>query len=149
MVAGMELSVLRQVMEELIPFNKFLGVRASQLERGVARLEIPWRDEFIGDPMRPAIHGGVISALADTAGGMAVWSAIDNPLSRVSTIDLRIDYLRPGRLERLIAEAVVVRVGGRVGVSDIRLFHPSAEDETVATGKGVYAIKIPKQPRTD
>jgi uncharacterized protein (TIGR00369 family) len=145
----MELSVLRQVMEELIPFNKFLGVRAGHLERGQVRLEIPWRDEFIGDPMRPAMHGGVISALADATGGMAVWSAIDDPASRVSTIDLRIDYLRPGRLERLIAEAVVVRVGGRVGVAVIRLFHPSAENETVATGKGVYAIKIPKQQRPE
>jgi len=38
----------------------------------------------------------------------------------------------------------VVRVGGRVGVADIRLFHPDAEGETVATGKGVYAIKVPK-----
>jgi len=140
----MELSVLRQVMEELIPFNKFLGIRAGKLGRGAVRLELPWRDEFVGDPMRPAIHGGVISTLADTTGGMAVWSAVDNPASRVSTIDLRIDYLRPGRLELLAAEAVVVRVGGRVGVADIRLFHPSAEDETVATGKGVYAIKIPK-----
>jgi len=143
----MELSVLRQVMEELIPFNKFLGVRAGKLGRGTVRLELPWRAEFVGDPMRPAIHGGVISTLADTTGGMAVWSALDDPGSRVSTIDLRIDYLRPGRLELLAAEAVVVRVGGRVGVADIRIFHPSAEDETVATGKGVYAIKIAK-PRS-
>jgi uncharacterized protein (TIGR00369 family) len=145
----MELSVLRQVMEELIPFNKFLGVRAPHLARGEARLELPWRDEFIGDPMRPAMHGGVISALADAAGGMAVWSALDQETARVSTIDLRIDYLRPGRLERLAAAATVVRVGGRVGVADIRLYHPGADSETVATGKGVYAIKIPKAPKHD
>ena len=143
--AGMDLSVLRQVTEELIPFNRFLGVKATIVEKGHVRLEIPWRDELVGDPMRPAVHGGVISMLADTAGGMTVWSAIENPMARVSTIDLRVDYLRPGRLERLAADAIIVRVGGRVGVADIRIFHPSAEAETVATGKGVYAIKILKQ----
>jgi len=124
----MDPGALRQVMEELIPFNA-------------------WRDELIGDPLKGAVHGGVISMLADTAGGGAVWSAIDNPMARVSTIDLRIDYLRPGKLETLAAEAAVVRVGNRVGVADIRLFHPSAEEETIATGKGVYSIRIPRDAR--
>ena len=140
----MEPTILRQVCEELIPFNKFLGVKMTQAERGKIRLELPWREELVGDPVKAALHGGVISMLADTAGGMAVWSALEAAAARVSTIDLRIDYLRPGRLERLVADAEVVRVGGRVGVADIRLFHPSAEGDTVATGKGVYAIKVPK-----
>jgi uncharacterized protein (TIGR00369 family) len=135
---------LKQVVEEHIPFNKFLGVRAARIAAGAVRLELPFRDVMIGDPMRQAIHGGVISMLADTAGGMAVWSAIEDPAARVSTIDLRVDYLRPGRPELLVADATVVRVGGRVGVADIRLFHPDTEGETVATGKGVYAIKVPK-----
>ena len=140
----MDLSLLKQVVEEHIPFNKFLGVRAGRIVVGAVRLELPFRDVMIGDPVRQAIHGGVISMLADTAGGMAVWSAIEDPTARISTIDLRVDYLRPGRPELLVAEAAVVRVGGRVGVADIRLFHPDAEGETVATGKGVYAIKVPK-----
>jgi uncharacterized protein (TIGR00369 family) len=143
----MDPDALRQVMEELIPFNTFLGVRAPHIGHGKVRLEIPWRDELIGDPLKGAVHGGVISMLADTAGGGAVWSAIDNPMARVSTIDLRIDYLRPGKLETLAAEASVVRVGNRVGVADIRIFHPSAEGETIATGKGVYSIRIPRESR--
>lgn len=131
-------------MEEHIPFNKFLGVRVGRAAAGSVRLELPFRDVMIGDPLRRALHGGVISTLADTTGGMAIWSALNDGAARVSTIDLRVDYLRPGRPELLIAEATVVRVGGRVGVADIRLFHPNAEGETVATGKGVYAIKVPK-----
>ena len=140
----MDLDLLRQVAEELIPFNKFLGLRATLMERGRVELQIPWRPELVGDPMKPALHGGVISMLADTAGGMAVWSAVESPQQRVSTIDLRVDYLRPGKLEALAAEAVVVRVGRSVGVADVRLFHPSARDEIIATGKGVYAIKMPR-----
>jgi uncharacterized protein (TIGR00369 family) len=140
----MDLSVLRQVAEELIPFNKFLGVRVIALEPGRVELEIPWRDELVGDPMKPALHGGVISTLADTAGGIAIWGALDNPVARVSTIDLRVDYLRPGRCESLFAEAIAVRVGRTVGVADIRLFQASARDQLVATGKGVYAVKVPR-----
>jgi uncharacterized protein (TIGR00369 family) len=142
--APMKLSVLKQVAEEFIPFNKMLGVQATRIEKGHIRLEIPFRSELVGDPMKPALHGGVISALADAAGGMAVWSAVENELARVSTIDLRVDYLRPTKLERLAADAVVIRVGGHVGVADVRLFLLSHEEETVATAKGVYAIKVPK-----
>jgi uncharacterized protein (TIGR00369 family) len=140
----MDPAVLRQVMEELIPFNKHIGVRAVEIDNGHVRLEVPFREELIGDPMRRALHGGLISMLADTAGGGAVWSSIDEPRARVSTIDIRIDYLRPGRPETLVAEANVVRTGRRVGVVDIRLFHPSAPGESIATGKGVYNIVIPK-----
>ena len=143
----MEPDVLRQVAEELIPFNKFLGLKVVAMDRGKVELEIPWRDELVGDPMKPAVHGGVISMLADTAGGMAVWSALDNPHQRVSTIDLRVDYLRPGQLEALYAEAVIVRVGRTVGVADVRVFHASSREETIATGKGVYAIKTPRVAR--
>jgi uncharacterized protein (TIGR00369 family) len=141
----MDAESLRQVMEQFIPFNKFLGIRVAEIDRGRARLEIPFREELIGDPRRPALHGGVISTLADTCGGAAVWSTLDDPLVRVSTIDLRIDYLRPGRAETLVSEAMVVRAGRRVGVVDIRLFHPSAPGETIATGKGVYNITVPKK----
>jgi len=137
--------VLMQVMEEVIPFNRFLGLRVRGVRKGFARLEIPFRDELVGDPLRPALHGGVISMLADTAGGAAVWTDIADERSRVSTIDLRIDYLRPARLVTLVAEAQVVRLGNRVGVADVRVFNADAEDETIATGKGVYNIIIKKE----
>lgn len=132
-------------MEQYIPFNKFLGMRVAEIDRGRVRLEIPFREELIGDPLRPALHGGVISTLADTCGGAAVWSTLDDPRMRVSTIDLRVDYLRPARLETLVSEGMIVRAGRRVGVVDIRLFHPSTPSETVATGKGVYNITVPKK----
>jgi uncharacterized protein (TIGR00369 family) len=141
MVGAMDLDVLRQLSEEFIPFNKLLGVRVVALERGRAVLEIPFREELIGDPIKRALHGGVISALADTTGGTTVWSSLMNPEVRISTIDLRIDYLRPGQQETLVAEGTTLRAGRSVGVADVRLYHPSAPAETVATGRGVYAIK--------
>lgn len=136
--------VLRQLAEEWIPFNKFLGLRAISIERGEVTLEIPYREELIGDPLKRALHGGVISMLADTAGGLTVWSALEDPRSRVSTIDLRVDYLLPGKQENLRATASLVRAGKAVGVADVRLFHPSNAAATIATGKAVYAIRLGK-----
>src|SRR3954469_9675135 len=74
----MDLEGLARFMRESIPFNAVLGVRVITLEKGWARLEVPFRPELIGDPMRPALHGGVLSALADTAGGAAVWTDLDD-----------------------------------------------------------------------
>jgi uncharacterized protein (TIGR00369 family) len=135
---------MKHMMEELVPFNRVLGVKCTKAEEGFVRLEIPFRPELIGDPTRPALHGGVLSALADTAGGAAVWTTLEDERARVSTIDLRIDYLRPGQPLLIICEAIVVRAGNRVGVTDMRVFHPSNEAETIATGKGVYNIIIKK-----
>lgn len=140
----MDHEALRQLTESFIPFNKFLGIQCAAFGAGFVRLELPWRDEFIGDPLRPAMHGGVMSTMADVAGGIAVWSSLADLNARVSTIDLRIDYLRPGKLETLVAEGRVVRQGNRVAVVDVKLFHPSHADATIATGKGVYNIKLNK-----
>jgi len=136
--------MLRELVEQWIPFNKYLGIRAAEVRPGFTRLELPFRDDFIGDPMRRALHGGVLATLADTAGGIAVWGQVKDQRARVSTIDLRVDYLRPGKPELVAAEAHVVRQGNRVGVADVRLFHPARPDETLATGKGVYNVSIAK-----
>lgn len=144
-----DLDVLRQVAEELIPFNKWLGMKVEHLERGLLTVSIPWRPEIVGDPTVPALHGGVIGAVADAAGGIAVWSTLENAAARLSTVDLRIDYLRPGKQEKLLATATVIRSGTRLGWADIRLFHPDRESDLVASARGVYAIKIPKHARLD
>ena len=139
-LSGEMLDAVRQFMAERIPFNAFLGVQVDALERGRAQLSLPFRPEFVGDPWRPALHGGVISTVIDACGGAAVWTTV-HPTDRVSTIDLRVDYLRPGRLEALVVEARVIRSGNRVGVVSMRAFHPDAPDDSIAEGKGVYNIK--------
>lgn len=136
----MDAAALKQMMEQLIPFNRFLGIEVARIADDHVHLTLPFRPELVGDPVRPALHGGVISALADVAGGLAVWADLADPRGRVATIDLRVDYLLPGRLERLDAKARVVRKGNRVGVVDMTVFHPGRESEPVATAKGVYNI---------
>ena len=102
-------------MEELCPFNRYLGIKIEELREGYSRCILPFRDEFIGNPALPAIHGGVISTLTDVCGGTAVWTSCSEGDS-VATLDIRVDYLRPGPKDDLVAESEVVRVGNRVAV---------------------------------
>lgn len=131
---------LAEIFESHIPFNKLLGLRCREIRDGFARVELPYRPELVGNPEVPALHGGVISSTLDTTGGLAVWSQA-GPHDRVSTIDLRVDFLRPARAEAVIAVARVVRLGNRVGVAELRAFHADSEDRPVAAGMGVYNVK--------
>jgi uncharacterized protein (TIGR00369 family) len=139
------LEPLVRFMEERIPFNTHLGMRVDVLRHGECVLRIPFADFLIGDPLRPAIHGGVISTLADTAGGAACFSMLESPNDRVSTVDMRVDYLRPGPpSEDLSCRAVVLRMGNKVAATQMDVFAgkvPAAGNEgAIASGRGVYNI---------
>ena len=126
-----------RIMEEHVPFNKLLGIRGESIARGQAVLVLPVRADFVGDPRPPALHGGVLSTLIDTAGGVAAWSALDGE-GTVSTVDLRVDYLEPGRVTGVLrADARVVRKGSRVCHVRVAL---TQDERLVAEGAGVYAI---------
>ena len=132
---------IRRLIEHEIPFHRMLGVELVHIAAGTARVQVPYRDELIGDPFRPALHGGLIATLLDTCGGAAVFTLFDCSDDRTSTVDLRIDYLRPGRPATLVAEANVVRAGNRVAVVDIIAFHLDERERPVATGKAVYNLR--------
>lgn len=134
------LALVHQFIEEQIPFHKLLGLKVDHLGPGEARLRLPFKPAFVGDPFRPALHGGVLSTLLDTVGGMAVFTRLPWG-DRASTVDMRVDFLRPGLMEDLVAEGKVERLGNRVAVTEMRVYHPGRETEPVATGRGVYNIR--------
>ena len=122
---------------EQVPFNKLLGIRGESAGAGRAVLLLPVREEHLGDVRRPALHGGVVSALIDTAGGIAAWSALAQG-EAVSTVDLMVDYLEPGRVAGpLRAEAELVRKGNRVCHVRVRV---TQDGVLLAEGRGVYNI---------
>ncbi len=133
-------ATIRRIVEQLIPFNRYLGLRVCELGEGVASVELPFRPELIGNPLLPSLHGGAIAMLLDTTGGAAVWTRVSRD-DLMSTIDLRVDFLRPARAEALVARGRVVRLGNRVGVVELRASHPGEEDRPVAAGTGVYSIR--------
>ncbi|MFC4450237.1 PaaI family thioesterase [Halorussus aquaticus] len=117
---------------EEMPFADLLGVEVTEVEDGHAEGEVEMREELSWNADRMMAHGGVTFTLADTVGGAALVSLVDQP---VPTIDMRIDYLEAGTGD-LRAEADVVRCGSDVGVVDVYVY---AEDETqVADARGVY-----------
>ena len=127
--------ILRLV--DQVPFNRLLGIQGESAGSGRAVLLLPVRDEHLGDVRRPALHGGVVSALIDTAGGIAAWSALAQG-EAVSTVDLMVDYLEPGRVAGpLRAEAELIRKGNRVCHVRVRV---TQDGVLVAEGRGVYNI---------
>jgi uncharacterized protein (TIGR00369 family) len=138
-------ALLRQVMEEQISFNKHLGLRVESFDPAAPRLRFDMRPELIGNPTRQILHGGVISATLDVAGGFAIMLSIaqDHPVTpssfpNMGTIDLRVDYLRPGRGKYFIATARVVRKGSRIAVVHMELHNDAGE--LIATGGGAYVV---------
>ncbi len=136
----MDFAVLKRLTEEELPFNKFLGIQVLEFAEGLARMRLPFKPELIGDPRRPALHGGVISTLVDLCGGFAVWTRcrLDD---RLATIDLGVDYLRPAPAAPLIAEGTVRLLGNRVGNAQVIVWSEGAPDEHLAVGRGVYNIR--------
>ncbi|MBL4687918.1 MAG: hotdog fold thioesterase [Nannocystaceae bacterium] len=132
--------------EHGIPFNAYLGLKVDRLERGLVVLRLPFQDHLIGDIGRPALHGGVTSMLADTAGGAACFAMLDNERDRLSTVDLRVDFLRPGVAADVVCRAEVLRMGNHVGVTSMKLWSGGLPGEGAldplpfATGQAVYNI---------
>jgi len=128
---------LTRFFEEEIPFNRVLGIRVDKIGSGWCVLRAQGRVEFTGNPRLPAMHGGVISSLADSAGGLAVFSQLELG-QNCSTVDLRVDYLRRALpTEDLICESRVVRAGNRVVVTDSTL---RQGERIVATARAVYNV---------
>ena len=138
---------IRRTFEQIIPFNRVLGLRIDSLDYKAPRLRFDMRPELVGNPVRQILHGGVISASLDVVGGLAIAlasitrKAEETPARHfpdIGTIDLRIDYLRPGRGHYFVATGRVVRLGGRVAVAHTELVNDT--DEQIATGSAAYIL---------
>ncbi len=116
---------------ESMPFADLLGIEVTEAADGHAEGSLAMRPDLSWNEDRVMAHGGVTFTLADTVGGAALVSLVDQP---VPTIDMRIDYLEAGTGD-LTATADVVRLGGDVGVVDVDVH---AGDTHIADARGVY-----------
>lgn len=141
---------LTDIYERKIVFNATLGLKVERIEpdRAVARLQM--RPELIGHFAYNRIHGGVISAGLDAIGSLAVMAAIgarhmnESPEQRLhrfgklGTIDLRVDYLRPGIGDHFVLQAQVLRLGSRV--ASTRMEFLGADGQLLSTGSASYIV---------
>lgn len=59
-------------------------------------LELPWREDLLGEEDQQVLASGPILSLMDMASGLAIWKAMDR-FEGIATLDLRVDYVRPAR----------------------------------------------------
>jgi uncharacterized protein (TIGR00369 family) len=141
---------LKKIFEEMIVFNRVLGLKIISVKPAQVRARIDMKPDLIGHYGHNRIHGGVISAGLDAMGGLAVMAAIgarhmdESPAQRLhrfgklGTIDLRVDYLRPGIGEHFELRAEVMRLGSRV--ASTRMEFLGADGKLLSTGAAAYIV---------
>lgn len=141
---------LKTIFEEKIVFNQVLGLKITELKPAYVKGRIEMRQELIGHYSYNRIHGGVISASLDAMGGLACMAAIGarhmdevpakrlERFAKLGTIDLRVDYLRPGIGAFFELTAEVMRLGSRVGSTRMEFRGP--DGKLMSTGAGAYIV---------
>lgn len=124
-------------------FLSFLDLSVERVADGEMTLRIPYHEKLTNHGAGEGnVHGGIAATIIDTAGGLAVRTTLDEPVSAgVATIDLNVSYLRPARGD-LVAEADVIRVGSTVGVAEVTVTceNDEGEQEEVAVGRGSFRV---------
>jgi uncharacterized protein (TIGR00369 family) len=133
----------QQLQERLLhsPFNAFLDLEVvtTDPERQQVVMRLKMRPEFERLAGTGHWHGGPIAAAIDIVGDYALAMMFGNPLP---TINLRVDYLRPGK-EALTLVARIRRSGKTVGVVDVDVVNDAGE--LVAIGRANYSTATAQQ----
>jgi uncharacterized protein (TIGR00369 family) len=141
---------IRDIFDNKIPFNKVLGLKVHSLSMERPKIRFAMHDALVGNYIRGSLHGGVISAVIDVTGGLSAFMGLQKKLAgepldiklekfrKLGTIDLRIDYLRPGVGKMFEATGYVLRTGHKVAVTRIELKNET--EQLIAVGTGAYVI---------
>ncbi|WP_271392502.1 hotdog fold thioesterase [Aequorivita sinensis] len=127
--------LIKTTFEKSIPMHKFLGLKIDLLEKNFVRIRVPFRKELVGDFRNNRWHGGVIATVMDSVGGVIGAMHFTSLQDKISTIDLRVDYLRGAEPEAIMVEGKIIRFGNRILVARMKAFQ---NEKLIAEGKGVY-----------
>ena len=142
-------SAIKKIFEK-IPFNKVLGLKIESINSDCVKTQFEMRDELMGNFERGMLHGGVISSVIDATGGLSAAIGIREKMrgetleaklkksSRLSTIDLRVDFLRPGLGKQFVVTAYNLRTGNKVAVTRIEMHND--QNDLIAVGTGSYIL---------
>lgn len=89
-------------------FMTAIGARLSKVAPGEIEIELPWRADLC--QQHGFVHGGVATAIADSACGYAALSLMA-PDAAVLTVEFKVNFLAPARGERLVARGRVAKAG--------------------------------------
>jgi uncharacterized protein (TIGR00369 family) len=145
-----DISQMIQTVWNKIPFNQVLGLELVSLDRGDIRIRMKMKDELVGNYIQRILHGGVISSILDVAGGLvssleALWESEGRPIEeiehqnqRFSTLDLRVDFLKPGRGNQFLAKGELLRMGKNTALAKMEL--KNDDGILIAVGTGTYYL---------
>jgi uncharacterized protein (TIGR00369 family) len=142
------IAALTEIYEQKIVFNQWMGLKVVSIKPKGIEARLTMKPELVGHFAYHRIHGGIISAVLDAMGSLAVMAAMgakykhEPPAVRLerfaghSTIDMRIDFLRPGIGDTFTIHAAAVRVGARLG--NARMEFCAADGKLLSTGTAAY-----------
>ncbi len=138
MTQEIKYNLLKHAIENQMPANKLFGLKIMELKEGYTKIHIPFREEFIGDFIQKRWHGGIQASIADSAGGIVAMSTMQSFNDKVSTIDIRVDYLNGSEPKDLFAEAEIIKNGNRIIKADVKLYHK--KEKIIAIARCAFSI---------
>lgn len=145
-----------------VPYNRLLGVRFDRLGDELTG-RLAFREGLIGNPVLPALHGGVTGSFLEITGLMQL--AWEQVMARMAeggeaaasvaegrfppmpkTIDITIDYLRSGRPRETFARATVQKAGRRVAHVHVEAWQDSRA-QPIAMLRGNFLMPRPGDSR--
>jgi uncharacterized protein (TIGR00369 family) len=107
-------------------FTGAAGFRIVKIEPGYAEVSLARREDLV--QFFGHFHGGVITALADQAAGIAVTSGL--PKGRIGvTVELKVNFLSPADRNELVARAKTLQMSGSIGVATVEIFTRDEKSE--------------------
>lgn len=133
---------IRKHIPEVGPI-RMLGIKLESLEAGRAVLTMDPHSGLVHDF---GVHGGFLATLADTAAAVAMMTEL--PLGiRISTVEMKINYLSPHFEGILRADARVLRLGKRLGVGEAEILN--GEGELLAKSLLTFSIRPGKETEAE
>ncbi|MFT5789001.1 MAG: hypothetical protein ACI8SJ_001109 [Shewanella sp.] len=139
-----------EIFDKHVPFHNLLGMDIKRYDVEGIEVVVKMKPELIGNIHQQILHGGVTATVLDVVGGLTAFSGLvasrddwsieelEKRIKTLGTIDLRIDYLRPGRGEIFTGTGTVIRAGNRVSVSRMELHNEKGDH--IAFGTGTYMV---------
>lgn len=120
-----------------IPYAQLIGIQFDRFGKDVL-FRLPKNDGNIGNPILPAIHGGVIGGFMELSASLHLMMASESA-ALPKIIDFSLDYLRAGRHQDTFAECQVWRQGSRVANVAITAWQ-SERASPIATARAHFLL---------
>ncbi len=139
MKPGVDIDLVNQWFASIVPHNRALGLQALEAFDDGLLTKLPYDRRFVGNPETGVLHGGVITSFIDATAGASIMIAMGKP-RRIATLDLRIDYLRPGTPEQdVLCRGTCYKLTRQIAFVRA-LAHHGDEADPIASATGTFMI---------